>query len=202
MGRNKQVSDEAVLNTARDVFVEQGFGASTREVARRAGISEAVLYQRYKTKIDLFFAAMIPPPIDFAGEHADHRGQDIVAELGSLAIEIMRYFRAAMPVFLQLVTHPSFNLAELADRGTRMPLHRLGEAVSACLERRRAEGTITANADRVQAATLTLLSTLHSLALFERMGIHGGSFPDVAVKHIVSLIAAGLAPQKSKKRGK
>jgi AcrR family transcriptional regulator len=48
MGRNKQVSDEAVLEAAKAVFVEQGFGASTREVARRAGISEAVLYQRYK----------------------------------------------------------------------------------------------------------------------------------------------------------
>ena len=49
MGRTKVVSDEAVLRAARDVFVEQGFGASTREGARRAGISEAVLYQRHRT---------------------------------------------------------------------------------------------------------------------------------------------------------
>jgi AcrR family transcriptional regulator len=198
MGRNKQVSDEAVLEAARAVFVEQGFGASTREVARRAGISEAVLYQRHKTKLDLFFAAMIPPPLELATK-GDRRNRGILKELGLLALSIMEYFRSAMPVFLQLVTHPSFNLAELADRETRMPLRRLGEAVSACLERHRAEGSITADADRVRAATLTLLATLHSLALFERMGIHGGSFPEEAVRNIVGLIVAGLAPKKGRR---
>ena len=196
MGRNKQVSDEDVLKAAQDVFVERGFGASTREIARRAGISEAVLYQRHRTKLDLFFAAMIPPPIELAGVSDARRDQGVFAELEALAVEIMKYFREAMPVLLQLVTHPSFNLAELADRGTRMPLHRLGEAVAACLERHRGQGTITADSDRVQAAALTLLATLHSLALFERMGVHGGSFPDLAVKNIVGLIAAGLAPEK------
>ncbi|MBI5509133.1 MAG: TetR/AcrR family transcriptional regulator [Deltaproteobacteria bacterium] len=196
MGRNKQVSDEAVLEAARAVFVEQGFGASTREVARRAGISEAVLYQRHKTKLDLFFAAMIPPPLQLVSEPGDRLHQGVLDDLGSLAVKVMQYFRDAMPVLLQLVTHPSFNLADLADRETRMPLHRLGAEFSACLERHRAEGSITADAGRAQSATLTLLATLHSLALFERMGIHGGSFPDEAVRNIVGLIVAGLAPEK------
>jgi hypothetical protein len=39
---------------------------------------------------------------------------------------------------------------------------------------------------------LTLLASLHSLALFERIGVHGGAFPDRAVKNIVSLIVAGI----------
>lgn len=199
MGRNKQISDEAVLDAARAVFVEQGFGASTREVARRAGISEAVLYQRHKTKIDLFFAAMIPPPLELAGERDGRRDQGIVEDLGALALDITNYFRGAMPVFVQLVTHPSFNLADLADRETRMPLHRLGEALSACLERHRARGAITADPERVQAAVLTLLATLHSLALFEHMGLHGGAFPDAAVRNVVALIVRGLAPEKGGK---
>ena len=197
MGRSKQLSDEALLQAARETFVAEGFGASTREVARRAGISEAVLYQRYQTKIDLFFAAMIPPPIELA---AGRSGRGLVADLGALAVEIMAYFRGAMPVLLQLVTHPSFNLADLRDRESRMPLHRLGEAVTACLERHRRQGAITADADRIMTATLTLVATLHSLALFERMGVHGGAFPDQAVKNVVALIAAGLTSKKG--RGK
>lgn len=195
MGRNKQVSDEALLEAAKAVFVEQGFGASTREVARSAGISEAVLYQRYRTKLELFFAAMIPPPIELAPPTGDSR-RGVTDDLGALATSIMGYFRDAMPVLLQLVTHPSFNLTELADRESRLPLHGLGEAIAACLEQHRAQGSITSDAARVQAATLTLLSTLHSLALFERMGVHGGSFPDAAVRNIVSLIVAGLASEK------
>ena len=195
MGRNKQVSDEAVLEAAKAVFVEQGFGASTREVARRAGISEAVLYQRYKTKVDLFFAAMVPPPIELATATGDWK-PSVEDDLCTLAASIMRYFRDAMPVFLQVMTHPSFNLADLADRESRLPVHGLADAIAACLERHGNLGAITSNVARVQAATLTLLSTLHSLALFERMGVHGGSFPDAAVGDIVGLIVAGLAPER------
>ena len=193
MGRNKQVSDEALLEAARAVFVEQGFGASTREVARRAGISEAVLYQRHKTKLDLFFAAMIPPPLELGSEHRD---PSVLEDLSALALDIMKYFRGAMPVLLQLVTHPSFNLAELADRDDRMPVRRLGEAVSACLERHRVEGAITAEPERLRAAALALVATLHSLALFERLGIHREAFADEAVRNIVGVIVAGLAPKK------
>jgi hypothetical protein len=123
----------------------------------------------------------------------------VVEELEPLALEVLEYFRDAMPVLIQLVTHPSFRLAELADREERLPLHRLGEAVGACLERHRQRGTIAAPAARIQAATLTLVATLHSLALFERMGVHGGSFPDQAVRNVVGLIAAGLAPEKRKR---
>ena len=200
MGRTKVVSDEAVLRAARDVFVEQGFGASTREVARRAGISEAVLYQRHRTKLELFLAAMIPPPRDLAGARAAPPGRGAVAELEALAGELLGYFRAAMPVLLQLVTHPSFRLAELADRGARLPLHQLGDAVTACLARHRAAGTIAATAGQLQTLTLTLLATLHSLALFERMGVHGGAFPDQAVKNIVGLLTAGLLAKKGRGR--
>jgi len=191
MGRSKQVSDEAVLAAAKAVFVEHGFGASTREVARRAGISEAVLYQRYKNKVALFFAAMIPPPIDLPSVAGNTSG--IEDELGALAASMMRYFREAMPVFLQVMTHPSFSLNDLAHRESHLKLHGLIDAIAACLERHRARGAISSDGARIQAATLTLLSTLHSLALFERMGVHGGSFPDEAVRNIVGLIVAGLA---------
>jgi AcrR family transcriptional regulator len=193
MGRNKQVSDEAVLEAAKAVFVEQGFGASTREVARRAGISEAVLYQRYKNKVALFFAAMIPPPIELPSLGGET--PNLEDELGSLASTMMRYFRDAIPVFLQVMTHPSFSLTDLAHRESHLKLHGLIDAIAACLERHRVRGSITSDGARIQAATLTLLSTLHSLALFERMGVHGGSFPDAAVRNIVGLIVAGLAPE-------
>src|SRR5262245_59483815 len=60
MGRPKRVSDDESLRVARDVFREHGHTATTREIAQAAGISEAVLYQRFGNKDDLFFAAMAP----------------------------------------------------------------------------------------------------------------------------------------------
>ena len=196
MGRIKQVSDDALLTAAREIFAEKGFGASTREIARHAGISEAVLYQRHKTKLDLFFAAMVPPPIDLEAGSGGGADQTLLQDLGELATQIMAYFRGAMPVLLQLVTHPSFSVDHLAERQSHLPLNGMGAAVLRCLERHRAKGHTTHDVGRVQAATLTLMATLHSLALFERMGIHGGSFPEHALNNIVNLIAAGLAPDK------
>jgi AcrR family transcriptional regulator len=200
MGRSKQVSDQAVLEAAREVFVEKGFGAPTREIARRAGISEAVLYQRHRTKLDLFFAAMIPPPIDLACKLGDRPAKGFTAELEALAVEIMTYFRNAMPVLLQLVTHPAFSLDELASREAQLPVHTLGKALTECIGRHRDQAVAHADRRRIETATLTLLATLHSLALFERMGIHGGSFSDQAVKNIVGLIAAGLTAPKGRGR--
>ena len=108
----------------------------------------------------------------------------------------MKYFRGAMPVLLQLVTHPSFNLADHADQTARKPLHCLGEAVSACLERHRVNGEIADDPARIRTAMLTLMATLHGLALFERMRLHGGAFPDAAVRNIADLLVAGLEPRK------
>jgi AcrR family transcriptional regulator len=193
LGRNKQISDEALLDAAKAVFVEQGFGASTREIARRAGVSEAVLYQRHKTKLDLFFAAMIPPPLELVDSVVT---DDAIEDIWHLSLVLLAYFREAMPVLLQLVTHPSFNLGDLAERESRMPLHRLGEMMSARFERHLTAGSLSADPERVPAAVLTLLSSLHSLAIFEKMGVHGGSFPDEAVRNIVTLVLSGLAPGK------
>jgi AcrR family transcriptional regulator len=64
MGRHKLVEDDELLAVAREVFIDKGVTASTREIARLAGISEAVIYQRHPTKAHLFFAAMAPPALN------------------------------------------------------------------------------------------------------------------------------------------
>src|SRR6516162_1159464 len=60
MGRHKTITDEEVLGIARRIFRAQGHTATTREIAQAAGISEAILYQRFGSKNELFFAAMHP----------------------------------------------------------------------------------------------------------------------------------------------
>lgn len=200
MGRIKQVSDEAILDAARSVFVDHGFGASTREVALKAGVSEAVLYQRFKSKLNLFFAAMVPPPLQLQSAAEEPDDTSVAADLTRLSTEVMAYFRSAMPIFLQLVTHPSFSLNELVENEPRMPVHHLAQLLTARLQKHQAKGSVRADPAQLQTATLTLLATLHSLALFERMGIHGGSFPDAAVKSIVELVVAGLNPAQGGSR--
>lgn len=115
MGRHKTISDQEVLQVARDVFRAHGHTATTREIAVAAGISEAVLYQRFGSKDDLFFAAMHPggPDIDKLLGPKDPNG-DARTYLRAVALRMGRYFAEIIPLALRLMTHPSFDPAALA----------------------------------------------------------------------------------------
>ena len=54
MARPRTISDQQIVDAAREVFLEQGFSATTAEIARRAGVSEGTLFKRFSTKEDLF----------------------------------------------------------------------------------------------------------------------------------------------------
>ena len=57
-GRPPSIDSERLLTVAREVFLERGIRATTLEVAERAGVSEGVLFHRFKSKEGLFGAAM------------------------------------------------------------------------------------------------------------------------------------------------
>jgi AcrR family transcriptional regulator len=55
--KSKEVRREEILDAASAVFAEQGYhGASTEEIARRAGISQPYIFRLFGTKKDLFVA--------------------------------------------------------------------------------------------------------------------------------------------------
>lgn len=56
------VRRRSILAAARTVFTAQGFiGARTRDIAEEAGISEAILYQHFESKENLFEEAVLLP---------------------------------------------------------------------------------------------------------------------------------------------
>src|SRR3974390_693884 len=99
MGRYKTISDEDVIRIARDVFREHGHTATTRQIAEAAGISEAVLYQRFGSKDDLFFAAMHPrgPDVEALLGPSDP-GEDAHAFLRAVVTNLARYFGEVIPL--------------------------------------------------------------------------------------------------------
>src|SRR5262245_57236636 len=55
-GRPITLTDDQLLDVARDVYLARGIEATTSEIAKRARISESVIFHRYKTKEALFTA--------------------------------------------------------------------------------------------------------------------------------------------------
>lgn len=58
MSRPRKYDDEEILKAAADVFLERGAAAGTALIAKRAGVSEGILFKRFKTKEALFEAAL------------------------------------------------------------------------------------------------------------------------------------------------
>ena len=57
---------QAIIDAARQVFEEKGYGgASTREIAERAGFSEVLLFRYFGTKAALFEQAVLDPFAEF-----------------------------------------------------------------------------------------------------------------------------------------
>jgi AcrR family transcriptional regulator len=163
MGRHKTISDDAVLGIARRLFRAQGHDATTRQIAEVAGISEAVLYQRFGSKDDLFFAAMHPraPDVEELLGAADPP-DDAHSYLRDVVRRIGKYFDGVIPLALRLMAHPSFDpgaLARAQPTGAAILREALTKRLASLARRKRIE-------TRSVAATARLLVGLaHDWAL-------------------------------------
>lgn len=189
MPRPRSIDDETLLAAARDVFVEKGPSATTREVARRAGVSEGVLFQRYRTKADLFFAALAPPVADPGAILSDDAagGREVLEDA---ALHILGYFREAMPLLLPLVNHPQFDARRFFDSEAPASLQGWIGALVRFFERRGRTGAGVADAHG--AATL-LTTSLFGVALIDTIGVHGAPLSDDAIRGMVGALWDGVA---------
>ena len=108
MPRKKGTPDEVILDAAREVFLADGIGASTKKIAATAGVSEGVLFQRYGQKKALFFKAMRLPAPDFtealeASSRCVHHHEALL----TLVRSSLEYLRSVMPMVLLVLSHPS-----------------------------------------------------------------------------------------------
>ena len=109
MGRPKTIETSDLLAIARDVFRKHGPTATTRDVAKAAGISQAVLYQRFRTKDALFIAALTLNASNLnALSGIDATRHDPKSYLALFAARAKDHFRSAMPSILSHAAHPKY----------------------------------------------------------------------------------------------
>jgi AcrR family transcriptional regulator len=190
MGRHKTISDEDVLVVARDIFRAHGHTATTREIAEAAGISEAILYQRFGSKDHLFFAAMhaTGPDIEQLLGPKDPP-DDALAYLRAVVVRLGKYYAEIIPLAVRVMTHPSFDphaLARMQPRGPATLQAGLAERL-ASLKRRR----LIVMPSAALAAKL-LASLAHDWALGNVLA-HGASLSrERDLKKMVDVVWAGL----------
>ncbi|MBI5196488.1 MAG: TetR/AcrR family transcriptional regulator [Nitrospirae bacterium] len=199
MGRRKIIRDEQLLQHARKEFLKKGAFGSTKEIARRAGVSEATIYQRYPTKATLFLAAMVPQQVDInAVINSFTKETDPRRVLTEIGLKILAYFRTLIPVVMHLITNPSISMADVNAHFKGKPVVELSEALAAHMNEANSRGTI--KADNPMAAASLFVSAIHSLAVYELMEVHGGKSMDHAVKQFVEALWSGIAPISLKRK--
>jgi AcrR family transcriptional regulator len=203
MGRHKRMEDDELLARVREIVVKEGVNVSSRRIAEHIGMSSAVLFQRFQSKENLVFAAMVPPLPDLdalLGKSA--KAADARAWLEQIMGGLLDYFRELVRVLAPLTSHPSFHYSEMKKHHDGSPLETLMHALHHAFDEKARAKELAC--DDVGALILQIISVTHSLATFELMGVHGGTFDRQLVSRLTELVWRGVAPpdERVKRRAK
>lgn len=198
MGRKKIIDEPTLLEAARGVFLEQGNAGTTKEVARRAGISEAAIFKRYPTKTALFVAALMSTDIDTEGLVASEidNPRDALVETGR---RLLRHFRTVIPMGLRLMENSAVTMDDLGNHFGNARVGAVADRLADFLRQKDAEGVLTVK-NPIAAAHL-LIAAIHSVPLYELMKFHGGANLDHVIEVFVDALCAGLPPGKGRPDG-
>jgi AcrR family transcriptional regulator len=196
MGRPRLIDDETLLAIAREVFVRDGAFGSTREIARRAGVSEAALFKRFSTKAELFVAALAPPVIDIDAlvKEAQALG-DAREGIAFVAEQVLEFFRQALPVIFPLLRNPLIGPDAVHRHFGKGQAGKLVKAIARYLQNEAQEGRI--GPVNPFAAAALLVASMHSVAQVEIMGFHEGMIPSDGVALLLDTMWRGLKPSPS-----
>lgn len=112
MARPVSITDEQIVAAARVVIAREGVGATTRAIAREAGVAEGSLFKRFASKEALLLAAVRPPDVpDWVRTMEELAGRgDPRANLMRLARAMVAFVRDRLPLLTLVwslrLTHP------------------------------------------------------------------------------------------------
>jgi AcrR family transcriptional regulator len=120
-GRPITLSDDALLDIARDVFLERGLDATTSYIAKRARISKSVIFYRYKSMDAVFSAVfdrqLVMPPA-FANLARRAGTGEIADNLFDAAMGLLEMSQRVLPFIMMASVSPA-KLAVLANHMRR-----------------------------------------------------------------------------------
>ena len=170
MARTPTITRLQILEAACAVFLEQGFSATTADVASRAGISSASIFKHFPTKEDLFFAAMagtVREHIWTAELEAEIGQGDTRADLLKIALRIAAYCKALLPQMML-----AWSVRQPGERVKPPGIEPDFAALTAYLGREMALGRIVRGDPTIPALTLlhtvvgfTMSQTLESTSI-------------------------------------
>ncbi len=198
-GRPSAGAREAILAAAFDLISQDGLAAlTTREVARRAGVSEASIFYHFGDRAGLLEQVMHAglAPLTSADPGATEGEQSLGDTLGRLATGLEAFFDHAMPVLAAIQSDAKLrqSFAERLVQGDLGP-HRGVRLLSEQLARLSAEGLADPSVNP-QAVSVLLMGACF-LRSWERQMTGTERAPTLpSLPDVVQTLAQLLAPER------
>jgi AcrR family transcriptional regulator len=190
MARRRRIQDAELLAVARGLFLQRGLQVSTRELAKEMGISEGVLFQRFKTKDNLIAMALAVPAFDaerLITEGAT--GKDAREILENIAIVIYHEFYRLVPLSIPQLLQTEFRDEHFWSR--KSPFPSFVAALEGHLKSERQQGRIKIESPHTTADFL--VSALHNQALLDALAALETN--DGKVRDWIGVLWRGLDPR-------
>ncbi len=193
MVRPQTISDDEILESARECFFERGPSVPTEAIAEKLGVSPQALYKRFGSKQDLITAAMVPadkpawiPLLEAGPDDRPMREQmtELLNELAVFFVDIVRR--------MSVLRFAGCDLRELSKRFSEPPPLRDIRVISEWFERAHRQSLIR-DAD-FKATAMLVLSSVHGPAMLKEMlGRHPtGHSQEEYVAHVADVLLRGL----------
>ncbi|MDG1894394.1 MAG: TetR/AcrR family transcriptional regulator [Fuerstiella sp.] len=196
MARPRTISDEQILQTARDCFLQHGPSVATDVIADQLGVSPQALFKRFHSKQDLMLAAIAPSgkapwiPLVEAGPNdrsLDEQLTEILQELADFFVDISR----RMSVLRWSGIDPKDLLARYDEAPPLVDIRVLSGWL-----RRAADRGLIRDID-FRATAMLMLTSMHGPAMLtDMLGKHPtGHTQGEYVSYMVDVLLQGLRPR-------
>lgn len=190
---------ERILDGAVRVIQTLGLArATTKEIAREVGLSEAALYKHFRDKEQLFLHLLrerLPHFIDSLQRLPSRVGEGSVAQhLEDLAVEAAAFFREVMPMSAALFASTELlNAQRAAAKREGVGPHLAVVTLAAYLRAEQTIGRVGAGCDADAAAALLLGACFHRAFVQSFFGeAHDDAAARAFAKGLVKTLGAGL----------
>jgi AcrR family transcriptional regulator len=201
VSRPISIQTESILEAARKVFLAHGFRASTALIAREARISEGSLFKHFKTKDDLFLAAMDTEISGASWQDLLKRsvGRGVLRDtLETAGLQILQDLQIILPRIMMVSSSGIVLTGPQHCRGARVsPAIKKLRALAGYFRAEAAQGRLTLTTPEVHAQIF--IGSLMHYVLQQTIFNYRPATPKAYVRTVVALILGGQATGKRKK---
>ena len=164
---------EQILRTAVDLFSQRGFkGTTTKEIAKAAGVSEAIIFRHFATKDELYGAILDSKSCHDGLNRFPWEGNEVLQQAIQDRDDFGVFYNIGLQAmdnhqkdvgFLRLLFYSALEEHELADRFFREFVSRVYGFIGEYIRERQAEGAMRDVEPRVVVRAFLGMLIHHSL---------------------------------------